>query len=70
MSQEEIYKILEELGGEATSGQISRRAKEKYPNLSLYMYVARRLQRLELYGVVKSEDKNRKTLWKIIDKYK
>jgi len=35
MSQEEVYKILEELGGKATNKQVRLRAKEKFPDLSL-----------------------------------
>jgi hypothetical protein len=36
MSQKEVYDIIKELGGEATYREIKRRAKEKFPNLTLF----------------------------------
>ena len=51
MSQAEVYKILKELGSQATTRQISDRAKVKFPRLSLYMYVYNRLRKLEKKGI-------------------
>jgi hypothetical protein len=36
MSQQTILELWQELGGIATSGEIFRLAREKYPNLSLW----------------------------------
>lgn len=54
MSQEEVYKILKELGGIATQKQIKQRAKEKFPSFSLFQYVGNRLRKLERNGYVVS----------------
>lgn len=48
MSQEDVYAILKELGGEATSKEIRERAKKKYPQRTLYMYVPNRLRKLQI----------------------
>lgn len=70
MSQGEIYKILEELGGEATTIQIRNRAKEKFPHLSLHAYAADRLRKLRQKGyIARTLDRNGKILWKIIEEY-
>ncbi|MBC7091341.1 MAG: hypothetical protein H5T50_05465 [Nitrososphaeria archaeon] len=67
MSQEEVYKIIKELGGEATTQEIKERAKEKFPNYSLYLYVSNRLKKLEKWGIIKKTEKG---TWKIIKNYK
>ena len=64
MSQQDVLKILKELKGEATTKEISDKAKEKYPKRTLYTYVWTRLTQLE---------KNRKvertgSLWKLKSK--
>lgn len=70
MSQEEVYKILKELGGEASTKQIRQRAKEKFPNASLYTYVGDRLNKLRKKGfVTRTFDKKGNAIWKIIDEY-
>jgi Fe2+ or Zn2+ uptake regulation protein len=69
MSQKEVYEILKELGGEATTRQIAIRAKEKFPGLSLYLYVSNRLHKLEKNGYVKRIIKDGKIVWKIIADY-
>lgn len=46
MSQLEVLKILEELGGRARRVDISKKAKEKYPQYSLHLYVSDRLMKL------------------------
>ena len=53
MSQIEILLILQELGGTATHTQIVKRAKEKFPDLTLYQYVGNRIQKLIKSGTVK-----------------
>ncbi len=70
MSQEEVYKILKDLGGFATTKEIREEAKRKFPNLSLHMYVYRRLKKLEKYGFVKRIAGYKKTKWKIVRKYR
>ena len=71
MSQEEVYKILEELGGEATTKEIRKRAKEKFPDFSLHQYVGNRLRKLEKNGYVTSisNKESRETRWKIVEEY-
>jgi Fe2+ or Zn2+ uptake regulation protein len=69
LSQEEVYKILKELGGKATTRQISIRAKEKFPTASLYQYVGNRLQKLEKNGHVKRTLEKREITWSIIADY-
>ena len=72
MSQEEVYKILEELGGEATTLEIRKRAKEKFPTFSLYQYVGNRLRKLEKNGyIIKISDEKHgaSTRWKIVEAY-
>ena len=47
MSQTDIYDILKELGGKASTAEIRQRAKEKYPNRTLHQYVYDRLHKLK-----------------------
>lgn len=70
MSQKEVYRILKELGGMATTKQISQRAKDKFPRCSLWSYVGHTLRRLEKKGyVAKVPYENRQVLWKIVSEY-
>jgi uncharacterized membrane protein len=64
MSQEEVLRILKELGGEATTKEIRDLAKKKFPTSTLYSYVTNRLRKLEKWGYVK-QDKT-KDKWIII----
>jgi hypothetical protein len=43
---------LQELGGIATSSEIIRLARQKYPNLSLWQYVGSRLYKLKKWGFI------------------
>ncbi|WP_394743085.1 hypothetical protein [Natronococcus roseus] len=52
MTQEDVRRLLDELGGKATVEEISTQAKEKYPNRSLHTYVGQLLRRLEKKGFV------------------
>lgn len=63
MSQRKVYEILKELGGEATTGEVRERAKEKYPKNTLHMYASDRLHKLSKWGIVK---KLGKAKWKIV----
>jgi uncharacterized membrane protein len=69
LSQQEVYLILKELGGEATTKQISIRAKEKFPDATLYTYVHNRLTKLEKNGYVKRIAKGKEEFWQIIATY-
>ena len=69
MSQTDIYHILRELGGKATSGQIKESAKEKYPDRTLNVYAITRLRSLEKKGVVRGVKKGRTTEWEITGEY-
>lgn len=65
MSQEDVYKILKELGGKATSKQISELARKKFPDQTLYQYVGNRLQKLRTKKVIRYHE----GLWEIIEDY-
>jgi len=67
MTQEDVRRLLDELGGQATVEDISTRAKEKFPNRSLHTYVGQLLRRLEKKGFV-SEDRNK--AWRLTKKGK
>lgn len=70
MSQLEVYKILKELGGKATTRQISDRAKVKFPNLALHTYVYDRLRKLMKKGcVTRTRNENDYIVWKIVAEY-
>ena len=47
MSQEDVLNIMKEIGGKATTEEIRRIAKKKYPERTLYLYVSNRLKKLE-----------------------
>lgn len=65
MSQKEIYIILKELGGEATTKEIKEVAKKKFPNCTLHLYVTDRLKKLEKWGIVKRVENS----WKIVKEF-
>jgi len=65
MSQRTVYELLKELGGRATSRQISELALKKYPDYSLHSYVSERLRKLRNWGHVK---KNEDGTWEIVAK--
>jgi len=67
MSQGDVYRLLEELGGRATSKQIAAKAREKYPDRTLSQYVGNRLQKLQNKGCVKRDTDG---CWVIIAKYR
>jgi hypothetical protein len=69
LSQEEVYFILKELGGTASSKEIADRAKQKFPTLSLWSYVNKRLLQLEKKGYVQADRKGLMNVWKIIKAY-
>ena len=52
MSQQTVLKLLQQLGGIATVGEISRLASQKYPELSLPHYVGNKLRKLRKWGAV------------------
>lgn len=56
MSQEQVYELLEELGGKATTTQVSELAKKKYPKYTVYTYVSVRLKSLKKWGYVARND--------------
>lgn len=65
MSQEDVLNILKELKGKATTKEVSARAKEKYPNRTLYTYVWTRLNQLERNHKIERIGSN---LWKLKSK--
>ena len=67
MSQDDIYEILKELGGEASTSDIRKRAKEKFPDRSLYSYVTNRLKKMEKKGILQSTDYGSDKMWEIVE---
>lgn len=67
MSQKEVYNIIRELGGKASTSEIKKRAREKFPNLSLHLYVNNRLTQLEKYGFIRKHAAGRVTTWTIVE---
>lgn len=65
MTQEDVRRLLDELGGQATVGEISTRAKEKFPGRTLHTYVGQRLQRLKKKGFV---NKVQSKTWELTEK--
>lgn len=67
MTQEDVRRLLDELGGEATVENISVRAKEELPERTLHTYVGQTLRNLERKGfVTEVGDK----AWKLTEKGK
>lgn len=66
MSQQEVYEILQKLGGKATAREISRVAFEMFPQYTLHAYVSNRLHKLEKNGYVKHDEHG---YWIIVAKY-
>ena len=62
MSQEDVMHILKELKGKATTKEIRDKARRKWPERTLYLYVLNRLKKLETNKLV---EKNGET-WKIV----
>lgn len=61
MSQEDVFNIIKELSGEATTKEIRELAKKKYRERTLYLYVLNRLKKLEVNGkIIRKGEK-----WKI-----
>jgi len=70
MGLEDVYGILCELGGVATTKQISQKAKERFPDCALWSYVGHTLRKLQTQGyVTKTQLEDRQVLWKVIDDY-
>jgi len=67
MSQKTVYELLKELGGKATSSQIRKLAQERYPDLTLYLYVTNRLRKLQRNGYVKYDAAS--GYWIIVSEY-
>ena len=63
MSQEEVYKILIERGGVATTGEIAGILAARFPDLGIHVYVRRTLKRMEKQGYVK---RGASDTWEII----
>ena len=61
MSQEDVLEIIKELGGEATTKEIKERAKKKYRERTLYLYVLDRLKKLERNKIIEKNGEK----WKL-----
>lgn len=70
MTQKDVYDILKELGGSATTKQISQRAKDKFPRYALWSYVGFVLRKLERNGyVARAGEEGNMIVWKIVGDY-
>lgn len=67
MSQEIVFHLLQDLGGDATINEINEAAKSEYPNRSVVSYTNKRLKSLEKKGAVEREDVDGETVWKVVD---
>lgn len=47
MSQDDVFDIIKELDGKATTAQIRKHTREKYPTRSLFSYITNRLKKLQ-----------------------
>lgn len=63
MSQTTTLELLRYLG-RATTRQLSHLAKERYPDLSLHLYIGDRLAKLEKWGIVQQDEAGR---WYIVE---
>jgi hypothetical protein len=63
LSQKVVLELLMELGGRATSKQISQLALERYPEDTLHTYVSNRLRKLANWGLVRH---NSDDTWEVI----
>ena len=67
MTQRLVLEILRELGGSATTREISNLAKLKYPDSGFdNRSVAHKLTRLQMWGYIQHDRINR--TWFIVDK--
>lgn len=64
MSQEDIRKLLSELGGEANIDELSKTAKEQFPDRTLHKYLTQRLKSMEKKGIVVGTN-NGKSSWRL-----
>ncbi len=65
MTQEDVRRLLDELGGQATVEEVSTRAREKFPERTLHTYVGQLLKRLEKKGFVNNGEKK---TWELTEK--
>lgn len=56
MAQEDIRQLLLEMDGRGSTGEIARRAREKFPDRTYHTYVGQLLRRLEDKGFVEKEN--------------
>lgn len=59
MSQKIVLQLLKDLGGRATWKQVSRLAKERFPEATLWSYVGQQLRKLQAWGVVDYDPRTR-----------
>jgi uncharacterized membrane protein len=67
MSQNKVYGILKEIGGEASTSEVRRRLEEKYPDSTLHEYVTNRLRSLEEKDVIEIDKSSRPYYVRIVD---
>jgi len=65
MSRRKVFRLLQDLGGRATSKELKKAARRCYPGTTLYKYVSVRLKALEELGVVRLEGDE----WVIVSEY-
>jgi hypothetical protein len=64
LSQKLVFLLLSELGGKATSGEIRKLAKRKFPERSLHQYVSLTLWKLKKWGYIDLDEERH---WVILE---
>lgn len=58
MTQEDVRQLLLDLGGEGSTSEIAKRAKEEFPNRTYHTYIGQLLRRLGEKGFVRKHNGN------------
>ena len=67
LSQKKIYDILKSLGGQASLQDISAKARQLYPDATLWQYAGHTLRKMRKWGIVRFDPANKK--WIITGEY-
>jgi TATA-box binding protein (TBP) (component of TFIID and TFIIIB) len=67
MSQREIFRILKNLQGKASSSEIRQQAKQNFPDRELFAYTSVRLHSLQKRGLVSKTRSNGESCWSITE---
>ena len=59
MSQKLVFELLRDLGGRATTSEVSKLARQRYPEATLYQYVGQQLHKLMKWGTIEYDPASR-----------